>query len=100
MFFIVVVVGGGGGGQQTIASLLIILRIANGEGWSSSTETELVSAVVSSWNTRSGPVPEQNVNVVQLEMEAVSTQRDEETSESPKEEHDERTGSVSKDAVV
>ncbi|KAF8553472.1 hypothetical protein OG21DRAFT_1414235 [Imleria badia] len=85
---------------QAISSLLIILRVANGEGWNTSTETGLVSAVVSSRNTRAGAVPEQSVNVIQLEMEVVSTQRDEETSVSRKEDYNGRIGSISMDAVV
>ncbi|KAG6380067.1 hypothetical protein JVT61DRAFT_8149 [Boletus reticuloceps] len=59
---------------QTITSLLIILRVARGEGWHSTTETEVVSAVVSSWNTQVGPHPDPNV----IQLNVVSTQREEE----------------------
>ncbi|KAH0831049.1 hypothetical protein J3R83DRAFT_13559 [Lanmaoa asiatica] len=57
---------------QTITSLLVVLQIARGEGWSSS-NTEVMSAI-SSWNTRIGPQAEQNV----VQLEVVSMRPDEE----------------------
>ncbi|KAF8128940.1 hypothetical protein EV363DRAFT_1451422 [Boletus edulis] len=67
---------------QSITSLLIILRVARGEGWHSATETELASAVVSSWDTQVGPHPDPGHNVIQLNV--VSTQREEEVGMSRK----------------
>ncbi|KAG8215361.1 hypothetical protein J3R82DRAFT_8958 [Butyriboletus roseoflavus] len=61
---------------QMITSLLIIWRIARGEGWTNSTGTVVASAVASSSITRVEPRSESNV----IHLEMISTQRDEDGS--------------------
>lgn len=53
------------GDLQTITSLLIIWRVARGEAWTRSAETD-VSAEVSSSNTPPGPRSE--LNMIQLKV--------------------------------
>ena len=59
---------------QMFTSLLIIWRIARGEGWSRSTGTKVMSTVASSSNTRVGPQSEPGM----FQLEVVSIRRDEE----------------------
>ncbi|KAG8215362.1 hypothetical protein J3R82DRAFT_8959 [Butyriboletus roseoflavus] len=59
---------------QTITSLLIIWRIARGEGWTNATPgTQVASMVASSSNTPVGPRSEPNV----IHLEVLSIRRDE-----------------------
>lgn len=67
-------------------SLLIIWRIVRGQGWTKSMDTELVSAAMSSLDTRAGPLSQPNV----IQSEVLSMRLDEAEEGSIRRTEDER----------